>query len=373
MHHVSIYDLDFARVPATCYTPAGAAYVRWASVGMPKIDKALIKSTFFLFQDKDAAIRGVSPNGTGFIVYVPSEKYPDAAPYYYAISCKHVVEKSPCIRLNRVDGGTDPVPLTKGEWHSLPTEHGDIAACMINPDPRLHDVAAIPDTLMLTKEQVAKHRIGVGEDVFMIGLFLDLEREVNAKGNAPLARFGNISMMPNPAALMTTSALRAPREYILLDLHSRSGFSGSPVFFFRSASGDLTRPTGDLAWLGEEQLIKLLGIHCAQFPEQWEVQGEKKDRSKKIRKIEATPPEDMSLEREKSGSLIIKGLSGITLSAPAWDIYGLLYSDRFARERSMLDSQPGRIFGPMIEAPMWKTGEGYTLPKPADVTPSGGK
>ena len=65
--------------------------------------------------------------------------------------------------------------------------------------------------------------IGPGEDVFMVGRF------VNQDGGAtqPALRFGNISSMP---AEMTIQKFRRKRPYYLIDMHSRLGYSGSPVF-----------------------------------------------------------------------------------------------------------------------------------------------
>ena len=72
--------------------------------------------------------------------------------------------------------------------------------------PRQYDVAVIPLTLdrehavssiskfnFVTEQNV----YGVGDDVFMIGLFMD---HAGVSTNVPAARFGNISMLPDERA-----------------------------------------------------------------------------------------------------------------------------------------------------------------------------
>lgn len=346
MREVSIRDLIFARVPVTCYTPAGVPYIRWMNAGMPKISQAIFKSAFFLFKNKDAALTGLTPGGTGFIVSVPSEEHPDGPPYYYAVSCLHVVHSSPCVRLNKKEAGTDLLDFIFDEWAHDYETYGDVAAIMINADALIHDASAIPLEMFLSPERMVKHEIGVGEDVFMVGLFVDIDRELNREKNNPMARFGHISMMPSPSAKFRSSRnFRTRREFFLLDVHSRRGFSGSPAFVYRAADNDVSK--SHTAWLSGYNLLNLVGIHCAQFSEYWPFRdGSEPGESQII------------LGKKTEGESRVVGLSGITMVAPAWDIANLLLnSERLREERGRLDKEGRPDIGVILESPTWGRGE----------------
>src|ERR1700730_13024370 len=107
-------------------------------------------------------------------------------------------------------------------------------------------------------------------------------------------------------------------------MHSRNGFSGSPVFVYRTFGSDLSEPFGhafddfrlDFAnprFLPKSGRLKarthfnFLGIHWRQFPEEWEL---KKGRSKKEARRKA-----LITEGE-----YVKGMSGMTCVIPAWQI-----------------------------------------------------
>ena len=218
----------------------------------------------------------------------------------------------------------------------------DLAAIRLQFNDQIPNVASIPTTLFLDKNAT---RIGVGEDVFMIGLFVDHN---GISKNVPSARFGNISLLPNEMAKIPQETGYNGVSYII-DMHSRSGFSGSPVYVYRTFGNDLTTfdsefesiemELGELelspSRLGRSSLgatshfggqvrshrgklrtrnfMKLLGIHWGQFPELWELKG------------------GPSIFKESSRSLVkngahIEGVSGMTCVIPAWQILELLNS-----------------------------------------------
>lgn len=69
-----------------------------------------------------------------------------------------------------------------------------------------HRVSIVFEETFATKKHLEKHRIGIGDDVAMIGRFVDHD---GGETNQPAARFGNISVMPTPIAQPTgPSAIR---------------------------------------------------------------------------------------------------------------------------------------------------------------------
>ena len=83
----------------------------------------------------------------------------------------------------------------------------------------------------------------------------------------PSYRFGNISTVK---ALIRNKNNGYIGESFIVDMHSRTGFSGSSVWVYRTQSSSLG--------LGYEQgmdyhFVRLLGIHWGQFPELWELKA----------------------------------------------------------------------------------------------------
>lgn len=93
----------------------------------------------------------------------------------------------------------------KGDWDVEPIIWDDVAA---------------------TGERMEELNIGVGDEIFMIGRFAMNNKIVY---NQPLARFGNISMMPGEPIRDKRGLLV---EAYLGEMRSLSGFSGSPVFVY---------------------------------------------------------------------------------------------------------------------------------------------
>jgi hypothetical protein len=75
----------------------------------------------------------------------------------------------------------------------------------------------------IIEDDRAKH---VGDEVFMLGRFIS---HSGIKRNQPLARFGNIAMMPGE---LVEDGRGMRVEAFLVEMRSLSGFSGSPVFVY---------------------------------------------------------------------------------------------------------------------------------------------
>jgi hypothetical protein len=210
-----------------------------------------------------------------------------------------------------MDGNVDILPHDPAEWTF--DRRYDIAVIPIGLSPKAHKFTHIPIGMFLTREAVDKEEVGIGDDIFMVGRFMDHDGGVT---NRPATRFGNISVMPSP--------IEQPNGHMAdsycVDLHSRSGYSGSPVFMYRLPWQDLvadeirmvphntTPPTFSM-----EKIFGLLGIHFAQFPEEWELRAG-------VAKSKRTKAE-VPLITEGG---YIRGLSGMTCVLPAWNIIEVL-------------------------------------------------
>lgn len=171
--------------------------------------------------------------------------------------------------------------------------------------------------MFLGEDEPLQEAITPGEDVFMIGRFVDFDgRELNA----PSMRFGHISVL--------AAGIKQPngctKNSLIVDMHSRTGYSGSPVFVYRTPGSFLEDFDGDLqnAVSRFGHYMKLLGIHWGQFPESWRVDEKK-----------TSAVQQASLVTD---GRYVEGLSGMTCVAPASAIMEALNDPRLrqAREKS---------------------------------------
>jgi hypothetical protein len=319
-------DIPFKRAPILARSSSGLPYLRWVTYGMPQLGQYqfLLDVVFFLYPDEESARQGRKAGGTGFFVGLPSEVDPDHLHHLYAVSNWHVAVcgRPPCpvIRVNKRSGPPEIFPFEPCEWTFLPNFH-DIAVVPIALDPRALKAQALEaSSFFLTKEVVASQEINAGEDVFMLGRFMDYD---GVEANCPSMRFGNISMME--AIVKQPTGFLGPS--LVVDMHSRTGFSGSPVFVYRTTgsifSHNMTIVTGG-------HLMKLLGILWGQFTEAWDLEG-----AQALQVGQTSAPATWEGGR-------VKGWSGMSLVSPASAIMEVLNEPKLKEQRSAFEAELSR-------------------------------
>lgn len=291
---------------------------------MPRIPEQILDCVFYPYAEEESARKGTEFGGTGFLVGIPSRH---AGLFFsYAVTNHHVACSggSSVIRINTVNGEPDIFAFEPHDWHFDP--RFDIAVRGIGLSENSHKYALIGPDSFTSQEQVHEKKIGVGDDVFMVGRFVDHD---GGPINKPAARFGHISVMPSPIKQPNGQTA----DSYCIDLHSRSGYSGSPVFVYRTPGYDLEeRLPKDLKdaklLIAGTNYLGLLGIHFAQFPEQWQI-----GISPTALKPEAS---DVPLVIEGG---YVKGLSGMTCVLPAWTIMEVLNSPRLVESRNQIDDE----------------------------------
>jgi hypothetical protein len=338
---VDWWDFEFDKMAVPAVSTAGTSYRRNVAIGMPKIPPQVLYSTFGLYHSVEDARKGSNSGGTGFFVAYPTGE-PSAPSLLYAVTNWHVAVQggASVIRMNKIGGGVDIVDFDPSEWEFQPggPDIAVIPHTMLRVRESIHEIVALHLGLFLTKIDVAQLGIGPGEDVFMLGRFVDHDRPDT---NVPAARFGNISIMPQVIEQRTGAK---NLESFILDVHSRTGYSGSPVFVYRTFGADLTVGAlqGSTDVLGaiplreEDHFIKLLGIHWGQFSERWEIETGKK--------VDA---ESVPLSADAK---YVKGYSGMTLAVPAWTLREFLDMPKFRNARDIalnqiLEARRARGFG----------------------------
>jgi len=308
---VEYHDLEFNKVRIKRYSSRGVPYHIGVDVGVPKIQGVLVRSAFYLYRTDRDAEAGSKYGGTGFFAGVQS-KY-EGRIHLYGVSNWHVAIRDGCsvIRVNTKQGDPDILHLDPGLWTKHP-DGLDIAIAPLEVNLTFHEVGIVMEESFASKDVIEQRGIGVGDDCFMVGRFID---HAGGPTNRPAARFGNLSVMPSPIKQPTGVF----GESYCVDLHSRTGYSGSPVFVYRTPGNNFDTRVLDTS----DAFSYLLGIHWGQFPELWEI----------------TNDYDLSEAGVITEGQYVKGVSGMTCVIPAWHIRDMLYLEKFVKEREESDKE----------------------------------
>lgn len=191
-----------------------------------ELPDGVLKSVCFLGQ-RDAKDRTVKPFCTGFLVAWSD----DGGPGFYLVTAGHCLPKRGAVWviLNRKDGKTRRTQLTADGWRTPHDKSVDLAIHPIQTEDK-DDVAFIARDHLLTAARIEKHRIGLGDDVWLPGLFQDV---VGKDKGRPIVRVGTIAAVPGKPIQTVdpvTHKDRPPFSAYLVEVRSHSGLSGSPVW-----------------------------------------------------------------------------------------------------------------------------------------------
>jgi hypothetical protein len=165
--------------------------------------------------------------------------------FSYLVTENHVARNlenyvDPIARINDLDGrGYVARVYRQGPfgpvdpWHRHEDKAADVAVQTFHNIPYGKEfdrtdrpgLAYIPDSMFIQDSQFNERGIGIGDEVFVAGLF----HFVRGKGsNSPIIRVGNLAMIPS-------ERVRGGKEYgdmdaYLVELRSFGNLSGSPVF-----------------------------------------------------------------------------------------------------------------------------------------------
>lgn len=318
---------------------------------MPRLYPPFSNAVFFLHALTEKGLS--TPAGSGVIIgdYDPT----GPVTHHYAVTAAHVVQGgASVISINTEDGKTRTIELDCCEWTFKP-DWEDIAIVDITEriDQRKDKINYIPYSMFATQGFISYVELGIGEDGFMLGLF---SAHSGTKQNMIAARFGNISLLANEEAPITRAHKRGPTVTSpchVFDMRSRPGFSGSPVFVYRTPDGDLrdlerrirTRyfKTDRLA-VGTEtefvetdyennRFIKLLGIHVSQFHEKTTV-NKVTGPTTEIGEDEDALDADALKNKDA-----IRFPGSMTIVVPAWQISKLLEDSSLVQKREARKSE----------------------------------
>jgi hypothetical protein len=215
---------------------------------MAHIPDDLTYGISFTYRTRAEAEANARHGGTAFLVGKPMEGLvsPETGGtmyLLYAVTNYHVPwdANAPVLRLHCKDQHLEIVDLTQSDW--IPHPGGEDLAIAYVADRLsagiMRRIRFIPTYSIVTRQIIESHKIGLGDDVFMIGRFLNHQGTKDAI--APAVRQGNISMMAQP---IWNSVTNNDALSFAVEMRSRTGFSGSPVAIYRNALTSPMIPVG---------------------------------------------------------------------------------------------------------------------------------
>lgn len=255
---------------------------------------------------EDECTREIVYGGTAFVVTIPGRSREWNAPYL--VTAKHSLQKigdrRTIFRANSKSGEAVEIDATGAKWFFHPDPVVDLAIIPFLPSLELDlDVRSVSESMFLTAEDIAKHRIGPGDEVFMTGLFTKVKGHSK---NLPIVRMGTVALIPDEQIPFDDNLIDA----YLVEARSIGGLSGSPAFVsetvqmaYPSKLGKKYPEEADIYFVpGKTFFMGLVIGH-------WDV-----------------PPSLSLLEKEKVNM-------GISVVVPCWKIRELLYLPEHVKMR----------------------------------------
>jgi hypothetical protein len=199
----------------------------------------------------------VVPVGSCFFLGHDPKPGEATSPKVYLVTAKHVIDqlkkrgvKDLIVRLNPKDPNgdviTERIPLNG--WYVHPTDQSiDVAIFEKGIGPEV-DHLVLPLSLCVTEALMKNHEVGLGDEVFISGLF---SHHFGTKRNIPIVRTGNLAALNDEKIEVDGFG---EIDGFLVEARSTGGLSGSPAFLnlglIRVVGGELkTNRTGDAVLL----------------------------------------------------------------------------------------------------------------------------
>jgi hypothetical protein len=302
---------------------------------MPPIPSQFLDAVVFLYGSTEAAHAGANSGGSGFVAVVTGGTLDSRA--MYIVTNRHVADKARAVRIQEPHGSRTEILETPvdGWWHHPDGDDVSVFPLGVSPEREFY-YAAIPASSFM-HDVDGRSWLGPGEDVFILGRYIDRR---GMQLDTPMARFGHIAA---PPVNVRNNWRGIDQLSFLVELLSRSGYSGSPVIVFRL---QLETPFGGGVRLGigepaDRRLASqvgtagqpvLLGINWGHLHENAPV----------FVPGDETYGDEGSEHPEK---LYVKQNTGLAAVVPAWKISELLWGEELTqmrddeRERRKRESQ----------------------------------
>ena len=211
----------------------------------------------------------------------------------FLATAKHVIDgirnlglSEVFIRVNTNQGESVWAKCQHNDWLFHPTDQSVDLALLRTGVPDGWDHLVIPSSMCATSEILRKNEVGLGDEVFVVGLF---RHHHGVRKNIPIVRVGNLAAMAEEK--VSTKDFGLVDAY-LIEARSIGGLSGSPVFLNMGAVRYLD---GGVKHARNGLMVILLGL----------VHGHYDVPSSSVDTVDAQSPETLSPERVNTGIAIV--------------------------------------------------------------------
>ena len=248
----------------------------------------------------------------GTCFFVSSDPFWHIGVDYYPIWCvtaRHVIEKillarkdiaddrpeknTMLLRLNRTPGGVDDFRVETTDWRYHDDPSVDVAVMPFVLDMSKHDHRAYPLSKCLTPKLIEDDNIGIGSDLFFVGLF---NQHKHTSRNVPILRCGNIAAMPDEPV---KTGMDFANVY-LVESRSIGGLSGSPVFTYNEPW--IAELDGKRKFISSPTRNSLMGLIHGHFDE---------DRAEPEYGAKTTDSDERRLDEVNTGIAMVTPVSAI--------------------------------------------------------------
>jgi len=284
---------------------------------VPGIPRQWLDAIVYLYPSDEAADSGAPYGASGFLMTVdPAPGLPPASGHLYVVTNAHVIEGGcDVLRVNTHAGHHYTMPMSRDGWFLHP-DGDDLALAPLGLNKALLRYTYVPFEMAVPKVIMDDGHLGIGDEAFFIGRYVYRDGRAS---NTPAARFGAIAQVGGDPIFQKERGFR--QESILVEAHSLSGFSGSPVFAYRGArfapaEGDPNRAS-IIPQVGTR--VYLLGVDWGSDP--WTADVLDKGTH------EAVEP-----------GQYVQASSGMSMIVPAWKLRGALDHPDLVRFREIRET-----------------------------------
>ena len=155
----------------------------------------------------------------------------------YAVTARHVIDNirkigvtESFLRVNLKDGQAQWFKAPLNAWFVHPADPSIDVAILPMELPEPLDHLFLPYSLCATEQDMKDNEVGVGEEVFITGLF---KHHHGSRKNIPIVRIGNLACMTEEKVATNHFG---EMDAFLIEARSIGGLSGSPVFLSLGSS-----------------------------------------------------------------------------------------------------------------------------------------
>src|SRR5262249_33510331 len=139
----------------------GSPYLILSETEMHKISDDVLDCAVYLYPTRADAERGERIGGSGFLLFMTSERVNDLH-FTYVVTNSHVVREGQArvIRQNLRSGGFLSISSSERSWTHHETDDLAVAEIAVHPD--VHKSSLIRYDYLVTKQTIEDYDIGVG-------------------------------------------------------------------------------------------------------------------------------------------------------------------------------------------------------------------